>query len=571
MGLGKTVQTLAVILSNRADKKTVQEYSKTTLIVAPLAVVAQWEAEARSKCDSARVLTHHGAARTRDATTFAAYDIVVTSYQTVASEHRVYADVTTPSSKSGGKRKKPLCALFEARFLRIVLDEAQNIKNRTSKTSIACTGLTARFRWCLTGTPIQNNVDELYALLRFLRIVPFSNYDEFKARISTPMKSGRVKVAIQRLQLILKLVMLRRTKTTLNDDGTTLITLPPKHIRDVQCTFDAEEQRFYDNVHTRAQQTISKFVTEGEINSRYTSVLTLLLRLRQACCHPHLVTRAYSKDDFVANDVAGTMTASGKVEEEEEGKAADELADLFNGLGVGEEKHVDDELQIEKGGSKDDALVESAKIRAIMSILKDIHRTNGADKKSAEGKATASTSKYSENPTQPPPKPARLDPAGLPSKTIEISSSDDDDLDTIIKRTASMDIKKADEDGKKGDEKSVKKKKSVMMKKQRSKQVVLSDSDDDEEHNQLITDEKKESVNNDTKDTKETRRKDKTDKKDTHKDTHTDNKANINTTTPTQVNNTPEKTIIFSQFVTFLDIIESFVKAAGYKYVRCEW
>ena len=73
--------------------------------------------------------------------------------------------------------------------------------------SLACAALNARLRWCLTGTPIQNNVDELYALLRFLKIQPFSDWDEFKARIVVPLKGGRVKVAIQRLQVGLRAML----------------------------------------------------------------------------------------------------------------------------------------------------------------------------------------------------------------------------------------------------------------------------------------------------------------------------------------------------------------------------
>ncbi|TIA90490.1 hypothetical protein E3P81_02471 [Wallemia ichthyophaga] len=587
MGLGKTVQTLALILSNSSDKQVVREWSKTTLIVAPLAVVAQWETEAKSKCDGVRVLTHHGAARTRDAAAFANYDVVVTSYQTVSSEHRVYESEEPGGSKSKsssgtksktgktGKQKKPLCALFEGNFQRVVLDEAQNIKNRTSKTSIACAGLSACYRWCLTGTPIQNNVDELYALLRFLRIEPFRHYDEFKTRISTPMKSGRVKVAIARLQLILKLVMLRRTKNTLNEDGSALITLPSKHVTDVACLFDEEERRFYDNVHDRAQQTISKFVTEGAINSRYTSVLTLLLRLRQACCHPHLVTRAYSKDDFVANEPAMRSQQPGKVEEEEDEKEADELADLFTGLGVGEEKHVDEDLQIDKGKAKvvgssgvdksGDAtgLVESAKIRAIMRILEEVHSatdvaaasTSTAIKPNTKGRSQQKTQTQTDSYTPHTPQ-TRLDPAGLPSKAIDISSSENDDLDTIIKRTASMDIKKADDDDRKRVEKNEKSEKSKSKKsilKKKSQQIVLSESDDDREQER-----------------KEAKLKKDTEKKD-NKSGHKDQKNHKNhkdKNSSPKITNTPEKTIIFSQFVTFLDIIESFVKAAGYKYVR---
>ncbi|TIC08566.1 hypothetical protein E3Q15_03924 [Wallemia mellicola] len=533
MGLGKTIQTLAVIIGNKPSEETRKNYGKTTLIVAPLAVVSQWESEAKSKCDNIRVLTHHGPSRTRDATKFKDYDIVVTSYQIVSSEHKVWQEQGENTNKKEDKdgfvkktksTKKPLCALFETNFYRIVLDEAQNIKGKTSKMSLACAALNARLRWCLTGTPIQNNVDELYALLRFLKIQPFSDWDEFKARIVVPLKGGRVKVAIQRLQVILKLIMLRRTKASANEDGTPLLKLPAKHILDISCDFDKEERQFYENVHNRAEQQISKFVTDGNINSRYTSVLTMLLRLRQACCHPQLVTKAYTADDFVSNDI--NTTSNKDVEEEQDQQAADDLADLFAGMGMDESKKgvrgIDEDLNIKKSNkSALDELVDSAKIRAIMRILSDIH--NGSQDISPVSKEKEEKRVEKKEVQKKESKPVRLDPAGRPSKAIQLSDSEDDDLDAIIKRTASMDIKKANDSSKPSKKKS-------------NSRIVMSSDDEDEVIPTLKATESK--------------------------------STSVRKKGPKPDSANAEKTIIFSQFTTFLDIIERFVKHAGYKYVR---
>lgn len=253
-------------------------------------------------------------------------------------------------------------------------------------------------------------------------------------------------------QVILKLIMLRRTKASTNEDGTPLLKLPAKHILDISCDFDKDERQFYENVHNRAEQQISKFVKDGNINSRYTSVLTMLLRLRQACCHPQLVTKAYTADDFVSNDI--NTTSNKDIEEEQDQQAADDLADLFAGMGMDESKKgvrgVDEDLNIKKSDKTTfNELVDSAKIRAIMRILNDIH-TGSQD--------ISPVSKKKEEKKEVPkkePKPVRLDPAGRPSKAIQLSDSEDDDLDAIIKRTASMDIKKKANDSNKPSKKKV--------------------------------------------------------------------------------------------------------------------
>jgi SNF2 family DNA or RNA helicase len=92
-------------------------------------------------------------------------------------------------------------------------DEAQNIKNDSTKAAKSATALEAKYRWCLTGTPIQNTVLELYSLFRFLRIRPLDDWDLFRDRIQKPMNGGQVGLVMKRLHVILKAIMLRRTKT----------------------------------------------------------------------------------------------------------------------------------------------------------------------------------------------------------------------------------------------------------------------------------------------------------------------------------------------------------------------
>jgi SNF2 family DNA or RNA helicase len=176
-------------------------------------------------------------------------------------------------------------------------DEAQNIKNRTTKASMACCALRGRNKWCLTGTPIQNSVEELYSLFKFLGVRPLNDWDQFRTTIAQPVKQGRSTRAMKRLhvsilvampicllttspQVVLKVVMLRRTKD-MTIDGAPLLKLPGRNVENVLCEFDEDERAFYSALEQKTNLTLNKFIKSGTVMSNYTSVLLLLLRLRQ--------------------------------------------------------------------------------------------------------------------------------------------------------------------------------------------------------------------------------------------------------------------------------------------------
>jgi len=208
MGLGKTIQTLALIITRPRpfEKKEPSTFrkSKATLLVVPLALVDQWRREIREKTNLS-VNVHHGPKRETLPARIANYDVVVTTYDTVSSE---WFGASADSTDKGK-------CLFRVNWWRIVLDEAHTIKNRLAKMSQACCDLNAQYRWCLTGTPYQNNVDDVYSLIKFLRIPPFDDRDYWKVRISNLAKGDRMSLALQRLRTLLRAIMLRRTKAIL--------------------------------------------------------------------------------------------------------------------------------------------------------------------------------------------------------------------------------------------------------------------------------------------------------------------------------------------------------------------
>lgn len=340
MGLGKTLQSISLILTNqrpeRGDKgwkKNYEDVAGTTLVVAPLALIRQWEAEVKEKVAGShgmRVYVHHGPGRTKSAKELASYDIVVTTYQTLVSEHG------TSSSSEGG----PKSACYGLHWWRVILDEAHTIKNRNAKATKACCGLRSVFRWCLTGTPMQNNLDELQSLIHFLRIQPYDDLREWRDQIDKPMKSGRGHLALRRLHSLLRCFMKRRTKEILKEEGALNpggkpskagessgpgFKVTERKVVAVAAEFSAEEKRFYDRVQQRADKTLEKML-RGKVN--YANALVLLLRLRQVCNHPKLVEGKVEKEADALGAVSGK--GGGQVSD----AAVDDLADMFAGASI---------------------------------------------------------------------------------------------------------------------------------------------------------------------------------------------------------------------------------------------
>ncbi|KAK9816469.1 hypothetical protein WJX72_000674 [[Myrmecia] bisecta] len=270
-----------------------------TLVICPTAVLTQWANEIAAKVAvSAGVSVHvyHGKAREGvTAQHLARYSVVLTTYTTMAlqSPHRPDSGGTEifdqdgsmpngdPSAGMGPERQAG--PLFGVKWWRVVLDEAQSIKNSNTLVAHAAWGLEAERRWCLSGTPIQNGMDDLYAYFRFLRYEPYCRWQAFKTMIKEPQQSGNV---AKRIQAILQSVMLRRTKAS-KIEGKPIVNLPPRNQKLVKKRFSASEQGCYDKL---LQQSLLEFkALESAGSLQYVNMLWLLLRLRQACNHPTLV------------------------------------------------------------------------------------------------------------------------------------------------------------------------------------------------------------------------------------------------------------------------------------------
>ncbi|RYP77544.1 hypothetical protein DL771_001117 [Monosporascus sp. 5C6A] len=283
-------------------------------LVAPVALTRQWEREIEQKMEPARrlgVFLYHNKKAAYD--TLRTYEVVITTYGTVTSEmKRLDQHLKQEKSRRDDTFLSQSFPLLSSRSLwyRVILDEAQCIKNAKTLTAKAVYRLKPQYRWCLSGTPMMNSVSELSSLIAFLRIEPYCAPEKF-ARSFGCLSSNRAggyhkNDAMKKLQVLLKSIMLRRTKDS-KIDGQPIIELPPKAEEIVHVVFDKDEEQYYQDLEKNSQVQFNRYLKGGAVGKKYTVILTLLLRLRQACCHPylHLTDLDYVGNNDVAED---TMT-----------------------------------------------------------------------------------------------------------------------------------------------------------------------------------------------------------------------------------------------------------------------
>ncbi|KAI4313181.1 hypothetical protein L6164_026179 [Bauhinia variegata] len=310
-----------------------------TLVVCPASVLRQWAQELEDKVDSGAklsVLIYHGGSRTKNPVELAEHDVVLTTYSIVTIEVPKQPLIeedeiderdgekfglssefslskkrkkTYNANKKSKKGKRGLdnssidCAsgtLAKVGWFRVILDEAQTIKNHRTQVARACCSLRAKRRWCLSGTPIQNAIDDLYSYFRFLKYDPYAVYKSFYNTIKVPISKNSIQ-GYKKLQAVLRAIMLRRTKGTFIN-GEPIIQLPPKTIRLNKVDFSFEERAFYKKLEADSRSQFKEYAAAGTVNQNYANILLMLLRLRQACDHPRLV-KDYDSDPVGKNSV----------------------------------------------------------------------------------------------------------------------------------------------------------------------------------------------------------------------------------------------------------------------------
>jgi SNF2 family DNA or RNA helicase len=259
MGLGKTVQTLALIEREwHATHGTGGR--RPTLLVCPTSVISNWRKEAARFTPDLPVMIHHGVTRAKGAAfkkEAAKSAMVVSSYPLLQRDSEILKDVNWSA---------------------VILDEAQNIKNSETKQSRAARALKSDYRVALTGTPVENNVGDLWAIMEFLNPGFLGAQSEFRKTFFIPIQAQRDPEASARLKRLTGPFILRRLKT----DKTIIADLPEKNEMKVFCALTKEQASLYAAV---AQDAI-KSIKESEGIQRRGQVLATLSKLKQVCNHP---------------------------------------------------------------------------------------------------------------------------------------------------------------------------------------------------------------------------------------------------------------------------------------------
>ncbi|KAK5671522.1 hypothetical protein QVD99_002226 [Batrachochytrium dendrobatidis] len=278
MGLGKTIQTIALILECKPPESFKGRHA--TLIISPLAVIDQWRDEISDKTtpESQRIVVFHGSDRGKLIQKFNDANVVITTYDVLSADYKKL----TSNNKTHDNSNSLVSPLFTKQWFRVVLDEAHIIKTRSTLVAKAAHYLPTRHRLCLTGTPLQNSIEDLFSIFQFLKQDPYSNYEVFKQKILKPLKSHILKdreAAMAQVKLVLRGLLLRRTKNTLVD-GKPVVTLVSRELKTRLLDFTSKERAFYDGL----LNSIKK-----EAKDQQGNILTYILKLRQACNHFSLI------------------------------------------------------------------------------------------------------------------------------------------------------------------------------------------------------------------------------------------------------------------------------------------
>ncbi|KAN0060342.1 DNA helicase rad5 [Thecaphora frezii] len=263
---------------------------KATLVVAPMSLLSQWRDELTraSQPGTLSVMLYYADAKADIIAQLegGGVDVVVTSYGTLTTEYKRFVD----AGGFGSRHVATVAPLFAVEWLRVILDEAHHIKNRNTRNARACCDLVARRRWCLTGTPIVNRLTDLFSLLKFLRVEPWGDFSFFNSFISKPFANRNPK-ALEVVQVVLESVLLRREKRMRDKDGQPIVELPPKTVEVRQLEFTPLERQIYDNVYRRAYVQYATMKANGTVGRNFSVIFSVLMRLRQAVCHPLLVLK----------------------------------------------------------------------------------------------------------------------------------------------------------------------------------------------------------------------------------------------------------------------------------------
>ncbi|WP_428000625.1 DEAD/DEAH box helicase [Acidovorax sp.] len=258
MGLGKTAQALAHILV----EKEAGRLTRPALVVLPTSLLFNWQAEAARMAPGLRLLALHGPERGKLFTEIAEYDLVLTTYPLL------WRDVE---------------ALAAQAFHLLILDEAQMVKNAGSRSARALRRLQAPHLLCLTGTPLENHLGELWAQFDFLMPGFLGDVRSFNARWRKPIEENGETLRAQLLSQRVRPFILRRRKQDVATE------LPPRTEVIQRVQLQGKQRELYEAVRATADKQVRRVLERESFDGAQITILDALLKLRQVCCDPRLV------------------------------------------------------------------------------------------------------------------------------------------------------------------------------------------------------------------------------------------------------------------------------------------
>lgn len=314
MGMGKTIQAVSLIMSDFPAKDP-------TLVLVPPVALLQWSNEINEYTDGKlKVLVYHGTnAKCKKMTVkdLRKFDVIMVSYNSLESLHRK----ETKGWARGEDIIKEASPLHAIHYHRLILDEAHSIKSRTTGVAKACFALKGTYKWCLSGTPVQNRIGEFFSLLRFLEVRPFADYfcrscsceqlhwtvddnhmckacnhgasehiSVFNQELLNPITGDDPELredALAKLHMITARIMLRRMKR----DHTNSMELPMKDIVIHNEFFSEIERDFSSSIMSNSARRFDTYVAQGVMLNNYANIFGLIMQMRQVANHPDLLLK----------------------------------------------------------------------------------------------------------------------------------------------------------------------------------------------------------------------------------------------------------------------------------------
>ncbi|KAF2093983.1 hypothetical protein NA57DRAFT_47383 [Rhizodiscina lignyota] len=318
MGMGKTIQAVSLVMSDFPAKDP-------TLVVVPPVALMQWQNEIRDYTDGKlKVLVYHNSnskSKNLSVSDIKKYNVLLISYNSLESLYRK----ETKGWSRGEDIVKEDSPIHAVKFHRLILDEAHSIKQRTTGVAKACFALKGTYKWCLSGTPVQNRIGEFFSLLRFLEVRPFADYfcercecaqlhwslneeymcddcghsgsehrSVFNEELLNPITGedlGMREAAMDKLHMITSHVMLRRMKK----DYTSSMELPPKEIVIHNEFFGEIERDFSSSIMTNTTRQFDTYVSRGVMLNNYANIFGLIMQMRQVANHPDLLLKKHAE------------------------------------------------------------------------------------------------------------------------------------------------------------------------------------------------------------------------------------------------------------------------------------